>query len=391
MITLQNEFIFWYFNEFCNSDLFMEMSKMTEDSPWHRERNVGVHTNMVVSQYLSVATHAKWSNLSKPTNDKELILGAFAAAFHDVGKPASLIMKNNEVRGDYKAFHGHEGKSARVWENWAVTNMEMLKTRFQFTARDIYKVGWMIENHLPWGIKQKDKIENLTRTVYVCDIKYAYTALLFADTFGRMSDDATEKQANTLEWLANFCTLVKGEHEKKHNTYLYNDKPRIVVPIAPSGCGKSTLYHKEFAPTFYHHFSLDNCRIEFAKDFIDTQGLSEKEVYKVCWEFCRDNDNDFRKYWSNHLSKLISAKKNIYYDNTNLSRKVRRFPLTLAKQHGYTSVAMVLPMAYTIMIDRQDSRTDKYVPLNSIMRQLDALDLPSYGEFDNIRILEPQN
>ena len=81
MTNLKSEFIKWYNNEFHLDPLYVAMENTVEDSPWHRERNVGVHTDMVVSEYIA-RNQSDW--------DIAILCGAFACAFHDVGKPDAM-------------------------------------------------------------------------------------------------------------------------------------------------------------------------------------------------------------------------------------------------------------------------------------------------------------
>ena len=119
----------WYHNTFKDTSLFRDMEAMTEGSPYHRERNVGIHTDMVVAQYLLAAEKCD-------TYD----LGLLVCIFHDVGKPSSVVHKHNEERGYYKSFPGHEWKSARMWEDYVTTNWDTF-VRMGLTVTDIYRVG----------------------------------------------------------------------------------------------------------------------------------------------------------------------------------------------------------------------------------------------------------
>jgi hypothetical protein len=109
MKDYRTNFIHYYHNELKFTDEFLLMEGTVEDSPWHREKNVAVHTDMVVSQYISTAPQV-WS--------KRDLLGALACAFHDFGKPAAEEVKFSEERGKYRRYVGHEVVSARVWESF---------------------------------------------------------------------------------------------------------------------------------------------------------------------------------------------------------------------------------------------------------------------------------
>lgn len=200
-IDLRTEFITWYFNEFHLTDLYQTMVGTVEGSPYHREANVGIHTDMVVAQYLG-RCDSIW--------DTPTLLGAFACAFHDVGKPAACQkngIKFKPERGNYLSFGGHELFSSRMWEDFAVREWVRLEA-FGLQVEDIYRVGWMIEHHLPWGVKKAEKRKALAQTLHETGLKLPFIDFLLADTWGRISDDGPEKKAKVNLWVVEFLQLV---------------------------------------------------------------------------------------------------------------------------------------------------------------------------------------
>lgn len=398
MMNHRNEFLLWYFNEFQESEAYRDMVLMVENSPWHRERNVGVHTDMVVSQYLARACSETWMNapFNQVANDRQFLLGAFAAAFHDVAKPGVVQYKESEERGNYKAFNGHEKVSARMWENWALTNWAMLVGRFGFNAWDMYKVGWMIEHHLPWALKDQRKVDNLSVTALRCGIEDAFSTLLMSDTTGRISDDADEKYEKSLAWLDNWHDHLH-ELQTQMPVFYANevptpgpDQPRLVMPVAPSGSGKTTLFSKKFQDEGYGHFSLDEMRYFWAAEENGVpDGLGPKELYSYCWGYCNDHEKEFKQHWQSRYTSAVKRGVNLYVDATNLSAKARRFFLVEAERHGYWTTAWMLPTPLQTVYDRQKTRRDKDVDYRAVTQQHFALALPQYGEFDEIFIHGP--
>lgn len=368
-MNLRNQFIQWYFNEFREDRLYEKMSNTVENSPWHRERNIGVHTDMVVAQYLSRSgdDQCPWM--------LEDLTGAFAAAFHDVGKPAAMVEKHRADRGTYFAFHGHEKTSARLWEDWAVRNWRRL-VRFGMFPQDIYAIGWMIENHLPWDIKKKDKVEQLVLTAQAVAFASTFTDLLMSDTCGRISDDAEEKIAKSNKWVDEFLAQTKGPHLSHRD----NDQPALIMPIAPSGAGKSTFVREKakminnYRP--FVHYSWDNLRHEWYGDDYALAYLRSTE------------DKDFRKKVNAEFTTIIKAKDDVLVDNINSSKKSRRSFLAEAKRHGYYTIAVLLPVDLDTIIDRQTTRDDKSVPASAVRRQYMSMQYPSSGEFDKIRVMD---
>jgi predicted kinase len=375
-MNFKARFIYWYFNEFQLTELYTRMTTMVEGSPWHRERNVATHTDMVVSQYISFAQD-EWNY--------EDLLGAFACAFHDVGKPVSVQYKHSDARGDYKSFGGHELASARMWENWAVENWSTLTGDFQFVVFDIHRVGWIIEKHLPWAIKKADKLHNLALSgleLFSDEGPIPFTNMVLADTYGRISDDYVEKRQKAHNWVEGFNDLVEGvlaaeayRHSKKFQNIMY-------VLIGASGSGKTSFLNTRSAMA--EVFSLDALRLEW---YVGDKKLPiAEDAYSYAFEkACADKH--FKSRANQHFMELVRGGNDIVVDNVNSSKKSRRWYITEARKRDYQIVAMTFPISLEEVLRRQHSRTDKTVPDEAVRRQYMSISTPDYGEFDEVMVM----
>lgn len=368
-MSLRSEFIAWYFNEFKFDPLYIIMDGMAEDSPWHREDSIGIHTNMVVTEYLSRIV---------PFEDFNTHLrGLFAAAFHDVGKPGACEFKWKDERGDYKSFNGHELLSARLWEDWAVRNWGMLVDRFDFQVEDIYRVAWLIEYHKPWDIKNPDKLNKMALTALTAVNRSVFTRLIESDTWGRLSDDQTEKRAKVGAWIAAFhdrCEEILRTTDFNPDGLVLKEwdkqSPRLIIPIGASGSGKSTMSKGLF--TAAEPYSWDALRLEWYSSDYD-------EAFRLSCE-----DKQFMSKVNGEFSRRVKTGQSIFVDNTNLSAKRRRFFVDQARRGGYHTTAVLMPVALQTVQDRQSTRTDKVVPANVVEQQYLHLQVPQFDEFDEI-------
>lgn len=363
--TTKDDFITWYFNEFHADELFLDMLRTTEDSPYHREVNVGVHTDMVVTQFLS-----RWNHLSR-----NAMLGALACAFHDVGKPEARTRKYSSKRGHYNSFAGHEKLSARLWEDWAMRHWDFLKFTLGLNPQDFHSVAWMIEHHMPWEIKNKDTLKYMATTADKIGFDI-YDAVMTSDTWGRISDDHPEKKQKVHDWIE---TLRGLEGAKK----VPGTGPKIIMPIAPSGAGKSTLaplYTRTNGPARSGecvYFSWDALRLEWYGDGSDyTKAYRESQ-----------KDSKFNNKAHKVFMDYLKAGRDIFVDNTNLSLKRRRGLLSDARRKGYYKIAVLLPIDLDTLLERRVKREDKVIPVDSVLRQYQSLSTPSYGEFDEILVV----
>lgn len=355
--------------------LFQKMERTVEGSPWHREANVLVHTDMVVDKYVEFADdydgHSRLINVWT----HEDYLGGIACVFHDTGKPAAEVEKYSEARGKYRGYHGHEILSARDFENYAATRFPM------FSGDDIFKICWMIEYHMPWNIEDAEKRRQMALTAQQIDPELEVWAnALLADQQGRTSDDYETNVARSRKWVWDFRAEAKLAQPNKGG-YL---NQTAYFPIAPSGAGKSTFLkqlREQNADRNIRVFSLDLLRHEFY----------HPTDYKLAYEGAV-NDKSFEARANARFHADVKAAvedgSDLYIDNTNLSAKRRKWYLQIVKKHGFNTTAVTMPISLQEVLDRQKTRGDKVVPHAAVIQQYKSLQLPMIGEFDKIIVSE---
>lgn len=193
--------------EFSKTDMWRAMQLERENSPWHREENVAVHTNMLLDWYDS--------NLASARSEGQQMLTRVACLMHDIGKPPSRIIKHSEERGDYRAYHGHELVSARMWVDFATQSAEV-RDILAFDKDDIAFVALMLEHHVPFGLKNAKKRVNLKQAFLQRKGESGHRAwldLLLSDQHGRISDGQVEKLAAVDVWMQQWEMV--GQHAEE--------------------------------------------------------------------------------------------------------------------------------------------------------------------------------
>jgi predicted kinase len=363
-VTARNKFIAWYYDEFHFDPLFKRMNETVEATPWHREKSVGTHTDMVVSEYIAWADK-NWTI--------ETLIGSLAAAFHDTGKPSARVEKFSEKRGKYNSFGGHEIISARLWEDYAIRNSECIWKLFGI--RDInliYKISFVIEHHMPYEVPA-DKIRDIAITAGKLFIEPIFQNHLTADTHGRLADDHETKIAAVDAWIVEFekQMIPTNTYEKPVQA------PYLYIPIAPSGAGKSTYFKKlKKADSELIFYSWDDLRLQWynATDYQDAYNKSTE-------------DNQFGSKVMKEYSAHLKTRKSIYVDNTNLSRRRRRPYIDDARKAGYYVIGIIFPIALDTVLKRQLTRMDKNVPESAVRQHYMSLQCPLYREFDRIEVI----
>ncbi len=368
-MNIKDQFFVWFHTKFAFDPMMAAMLVTVENSPWHREANVAVHTGMVVAEYLKISP-TDW------TIDD--LCGGFACAFHDVGKPAARTEKQSEARGVYYSYPGHEQISARLWEDWAVTNWNTLSD-MGLQYHDIYRVGWMIEHHLPYKTEKLIKRELLSKTVSVMvGTGTVFGNVLLADQYGRVSDELETNRAKVTDWVVEFrmqCVV-----HKLHDSNI-SDNPSCFILIGPSGCGKSTFTKRLEACSVGNceHYSWDALRLQW---YSGNTG-DAKNDYKIAFQGSVD-DPQFNQKTQVEFNKVLETKNNIIVDNTNLTAKRRRAFADAAHRKGYNVVGVVFPISIYELERRHASRADKHVPWETVKGMYMSVQYPSYGEVDTV-------
>jgi predicted kinase len=348
------------------------MEQTIENSPWHREANVLVHTNMVVANYIGLV-EGEWYQ-----ND---VLGAFACAFHDVGKPTAEQIKFSEARGTYRSYPGHELISARLWVDYAMSNLDVLQTYFpEFNDTDIFIITWMIEKHLPYELKDVNKLEYF----YLSLLEFSETTfynVLRADAYGRISDNSDEKIARVEDWIYDTSYATNKAAQKLID---YDDRKLpakvLTVMIGPSGSGKSTYVASQ--PGINEPFSYDALRLSEYGD----PTLEPKERYRQAYA-AAETDATFYNRANNVFTKLIKQNHQVVMvDGINASSRKRKFFIDTARKQGYTIRAVYFLNTIDTITNRQTTRDDKELSANTILNQYFSIQAPSFGEFDEIHI-----
>ena len=362
------------------SPLWQAMAKTKEDSPWHREESVAIHTEMVCAEFNKIA-----QRLSCP--DDTYILTYLSLLFHDTGKPPCMVVKFKPERGNYNAFHGHEQYSARLWEDYYVSNYKLFKD--WLSVEDAYKVMWMIENHLPYDYMGNDKKMDYLRTAMHGNLGAAWQGFgwhLLGDTYGRISDDSTAKREKTQTFveMMNSANVLEPRFVK-------DTAPTLTMLVGASGSGKSSSVG-ELTGIGFSHYSFDDIRVEIARKKIPevmAKAKSPADEYHKAWTYCDSHRSEFGHYADVEYIKLLKDYKSVVVDNTNTSRKTRTKFIVEAKKRGYRVEAVMFPVSRDQILSRQLTRTDKNVPDDAVIRQYMGIAIPWVGvEVDTLRIVD---
>jgi predicted kinase len=341
------------------------MADTVEDSPWHREANVAVHTELSINQYLT-----RFAALRTEQQNRVALL---AILYHDVGKPSAEEEKTKEDGTKYRRYAGHEQDSAVAFMQDYVRVPELQQLLNVHEAR---AVRWIIENHLPYGYTREEKRKALAvalrgalstaglpdETFYDC---------LRSDAAGRISDDHETKLANVDAWIAEFDLLPK-----QARTPLKTSRNMYIL-VGPSGSGKTTWRTRMSTLTNgifgIRIMSVDDLRVAYFNLVHADLALSEAERYRQAWEYT-NVDKQFTEWANKAIDRQYKLAEeqhcSVIVDLTNCGRKKRVQWVDRAKKEKLNVVIVEFWNTLETLVARQATRGDKAVPAAGVASQL---------------------
>lgn len=357
-----------YITKFQASEAWATMVATVEASPWHREANVGVHTQMAMDYY--ERHFAPWRTAQQNK------LAMIELCFHDTGKPtAEEVVEKKDGSGVYRRYAGHEQDSAVTFTGQWLKDPAL---RALLTVDEARQIRWMIESHLPFGLKDKVKRSALRTALsqVMREHEQTFYDCLRSDAAGRISDGHEQKLQDVEDWIAEFDKVDFTPFAKVDpfggTTYIL---------VGPSGSGKTTWVEENkrastrmvsmdtYRLAFYH--MMEPCSDEELGRTITAEEM--KLTYREAFAYCCDNEAAFKKYHDEKLADAYHyakiAKADVFVDNTNGSKKARAKYVQAARNIGHRVVAVEFWNTFETLLARQKTRGDKEVPYSSLKQQ----------------------
>lgn len=335
------------------------METTVEASPWHREANTWVHTQMVMSEYRN--------RFAPFRTDVQNNIALFALLFHDVGKPAAEETVTRDDGTAYRRYAGHEQHSAVAFMEEYVRNPLL---RAALPLGHARAVRWIIEHHLPYGLKDVTKRRALRTAMLatLTGIEDTFYDCLRSDCAGRISDDHETKKQNVEDWIATFRQVEPFSIEPTRDQKVY-------VLVGPSASGKSTWTSNNLKAGD-EVISMDSYRLEYARHVGQPQLETESThtFYDRAWQLaCVTDEKNFNAYAARRVHEQFNAAAksggNVIIDIVNASKKRRAPYVDMARRYGFKIVGVEFWTTTETLIARQKTRPDKAVPEKSVRQQ----------------------
>lgn len=358
---------FEYIHDFKLTPEWAVMKATVENSPWHREDNVAVHTEMSLDQYTTRFAGAR--------TDRQNSIALISILFHDVGKPeAEEVVDKKDGSGTYRRYAGHEQVSAVAFTEHYLKDD---KLRSFLSREDARRVRWIIEHHLPYGLKDTTKVKDFRTATAVTlgDCEETFYDCLRSDAAGRISDDHETKLQNVENWINEFRAIEPAAPR----TDFCLGGPAFIL-IGPSGSGKSTWIGQHLNVAHNDRVvSMDLYRLGLYRLAFPTHRLNAKEEYSAAFKYADENKTIFNTYMGARIkaefeslqvyNRLNAGLPKVFVDNTNGAKKARARWIQEARNVGLKVVAVEFWNPLDVLLARQKTRNDKEVPYFSVKQQ----------------------
>lgn len=383
--------------------LLNELQATEQDSQWHAEGNVAIHTDMVLS-----ALYRLLANQASHIKDNQRQAIILAALLHDIAKP--LCTKSRLINEQVRIVSPHHEQVGR--DNLIYPLME-LSLEYETVELILQLVGY---HHIPKLLVIKNEsFGQYLKLALNADCELLYW-LEYADMQGRICADKTE-QLMLLDEFKMFCQeyqLWGNSHqeifqnicqplEKKPITYqqrylehyavdeLISEKillaqeaqgrthqhaqsySEVYILCGPSGSGKSS-WIKEHIDQGWLNISLDAIRKTY-----NGHRQSQKNRGQVM-QIAKDS-----------FKQALAKKQNVVWDATNLRRDFRSQIINTAKRYHALTTLVVFHLKKETILKRNASRAHHKQVANSVIeKQLSQFQWPDKTEAHRfITITEP--
>jgi predicted kinase len=334
-----------------------------QDSMFHREGSVGVHTMLVLDEIEKIIVR---ENLS--TDESEIL--RYAGFLHDIGKPLCSKMEDGHLRS-----HGH----SRIGYHIA---LELLYTT-NLSFDKIHTIAQLIKNHgrPPYVIECEDATKAVIETSYLTNNRLLYF-LSEADLKGRISDDFDDLMV-TLEYFKEKCEILNCfgtpyNFSDNHTKYIYftrgthyhtetvfdDYKSKVYLMSGLPGSGKD--YYIKNNLSNIPIISLDGIRQEMKVKPTDKEGNGR--VIQMAKERAKE-----------YLRKNVD----FIWNATNTVKSTREQLITLFDTYkAKTDIIFIYKPISEIL--KQNENRDAVVPENVIHKLLKKLDIPTQIECNEV-------
>lgn len=182
--------------------VWQAMVNTVEGTQWHREDNVAVHTEMTMNHFYEVFYAHR--------TPRQQFIALLSLLCHDFGKPPTE--RTNPKTGKHQ-YLGHEPVSGSMMLDFFRDHPEIYEeiVMFGYGDSEIAAARFIIDNHLPYGMRQPKKVQALKDEIekFLGEDAEVFYDVLRSDSAGRIMDNRESRLAEVEGWIEQFQKTPK--------------------------------------------------------------------------------------------------------------------------------------------------------------------------------------
>ncbi len=377
--------------------LLERLKDTPQDSEWHAEGCVRIHTEMVIAALLeALPNHGDLTELEKLT----LVLGA---ALHDVGKV--ITTREQTIDGRVRTVsprHAEVGRSYAAprlaafdevngeWFDWVLGIVGYHHHPRKLVSRNAspgryHRIARSVPLHLLWIFERADINGRICSDA---ETQHEIVDLfrMGAEECGAWKSDPCGDWFERLEQDFDIKDPAQRDYVHRASLYLFDhneiltleegvaktwgqrsDFATLTIVCGASGSGKSTWIEASKASVV----SLDEIRSEVS-------GRRDRQA----------DNGKVMQLAKERLKEHLRAKQDVIWDATSLRKDGRSALVDLAHRYGCASEILSFAVSPKEM-NRRNRGRNHAVPTKVIERQLDRLQWPEQWEAQKVAVIRP--
>lgn len=344
-----------------------DLKNTNQEKKWHGEENVLIHTQMVCEELIKLIEYQELEKTEK------LVL-FLAALFHDIAKPKTTVIEDNEIHSPGHGPLGAIMTREYLWKNYNLCG-EYLDIREGIALLIKYHTSPL---HIDDDLEGRKKLirlslnQKLTKYFSIKNL----TILSKADVLGRISNQIPDHKntiANTINIAKELTcydkpfefsnSFTKFKYLSNENVWYYDSLydscwGEVILLSGLPGVGKDTYISNNYKDTPI--ISLDNIRAELKISPLDDQGVVVNEAI-------------------NRAKELLRKKKPFIWNATNISYLNRKKLINIITDYNAKAKIIYLETNYKTNIIRNNNRV-KAVPVKVINDLIRKYEIPESFE-----------
>lgn len=332
-----------------------QMNDVPQDSIFHFEGNVGIHTRMVLEALLTLP------EFHNQTEENKFVL-FMACLFHDIEKRSTTKEENGRIVSPGHAKKGEQTTRQILYRDFSIP----------FVMRE--KIAKLVRHHgLPLWVFEKPNPQQVIIEASLVSDTELLSIIAKVDVLGRICNDAPElfykielfkelaMENNCFGIKKNFPNeLAKFEYFKKNEIYSeytpYDDtKFEAIILSGIPGSGKDYFIKKSLGD--YPVVSLDKLRLKHKKDAKKGSGF----VVQLAKEQARE---------------YMRKKQSFIWNATNITKLIRSQLIEMCSEYGGKVKLVYIEVPYKTVLHQNNNRQYP-IPNDVLERFIDKLEMPS--------------